>query len=555
MSDSSYTKGAAKRLLWLTSLTLALAALIGFSPTWGEKGSFLPELALDLQGGTSMILKPVFEEGQSGSAEKLQQAVEIIRQRIDSTGVSEAQITTQGDSAIVVSVPGDTSSELENLISQSAKMEFRPVLVASNGATATVNESGKPSAPIATSSAKPTDPSDLNNVSAELQAAFEKLVCDANYKVVGTPAEDKPLVTCHRDTGEKYILGAVEVKGTEISDAMAGTETVANGVSTNNWMVNLEFKSAGAKQFADTTTRLFGLTEPRNRFAVTLDGLVVTAPTVEGVITGGEAQITGNFTQAEATSLSNQLKYGSLPIQFEVNNVEKVSATLGVASLEAGLLAGLIGLAVVVIYSLFQYRALAIVTIGSLAVAAIITYLVICFLSWRSGYRLSLAGVAGLIVAIGITVDSFIVYFERVRDELRDGRALNGAIQAGWKRAVRTILVSDGVSLLAAVVLYFLTVGNVRGFAFTLLITTLIDLIVVVFFTHPLLQLLGTRKFFQSGSKWSGFDTKALSSGGYIGRGQFRTPGNSAKDKKAAKEVAKRLTIAERKLQEQDGKK
>jgi preprotein translocase subunit SecD len=452
-------------------------------------------------------------------------------------------------------VPGDTSSELENLISQSAKMEFRPVLVASNGATATVNETGKPSVPIATSSAKPTDPSDLNNVSAELQSAFEKLVCDASYKVVGIPAEDKPLVTCHRDTGEKYILGAVEVKGTEISDAMAGTETVANGVSTNNWMVNLEFKSAGAKQFADTTTRLFGLTEPRNRFAVTLDGLVVTAPTVEGVITGGEAQITGNFTQAEATSLSNQLKYGSLPIQFEVNNVEKVSATLGVASLQAGLLAGLIGLVVVVIYSLFQYRALAIVTIGSLAVAAIITYLVICFLSWRSGYRLSLAGVAGLIVAIGITVDSFIVYFERVRDEMRDGRALNGAIQAGWKRAVRTILVSDGVSLLAAVVLYFLTVGNVRGFAFTLLITTLIDLIVVVFFTHPLLQLLGTLKFFQSGNKWSGFDTKALSSGNYIGRGQFRTPGNSAKDKKAAKEVAKRLTIAERKLQEQDGKK
>jgi preprotein translocase subunit SecD len=314
--------------------------------------------------------------------------------------------------------------------------------------------------------------------------------------------------------------------------------------------VNLTFKSEGAKKFADTTTRLFGLTDPRNRFAVTLDGIVVTAPTVQGVITGGEAQITGSFSQNEATSLANQLKYGSLPIQFEVNNTEKVSATLGVASLQAGLLAGLIGLVLVVIYSIFQYRALALVTIGSLVVAAVITYLVICYLSWRSGYRLSLAGVAGLIVAIGITVDSFIVYFERVRDELRDGRALGGAVEAGWKRAIRTILVSDGVSLLAAVTLFLLTVGNVRGFAFTLLITTLIDLVVVVLFTHPLLQLISGNRFFLSGSKWSGFDSKSLVSGSYIGRGRFREPEDTPRAKKSANEALKRKTIAERKSQE-----
>jgi preprotein translocase subunit SecD len=550
MAESTIKRGARKKLLWLTAVIALLAGIIGAAPTlWGEKNaSFFPELALDLQGGTSMILKPIYQEGENGSAEQLQQAVEIIRQRIDSTGVSEAQITTSGDSAIVVSVPGDTSSELEDLISQSAQMDFRPVLVASSGASAIVSEQGKPSAPIATGSAKPTDPSDLNVVDAETQAAYEKLVCDGDFKIKGTPSASKPLVTCNRDLSEKYILGPVEVTGTEISDAQAGTETVG-AVSTNKWLVNLTFKSEGAKKFADTTTRLFGLTDPRNRFAVTLDGIVVTAPSVQGVITGGEAQITGSFSQAEATSLSNQLKYGSLPIQFEVNNTEKVSATLGVASLQAGLLAGLIGMVLVVIYSFFQYRALALVTVGSLVIAALLTYLVIAYLSWRAGYRLSLAGVAGLIVAIGITVDSFIVYFERVRDELRDGRSLGGAVESGWKRGIRTILVSDGVSLLAAVTLFLLTVGNVRGFAFTLLLTTLIDLVVVVLFTHPILQLLSTNKFFLSGSKWSGFETKAFASGGYVGRGRFRKPDDTAKAKRSTNEATKRQTIAERKSQ------
>ncbi|MCX8530293.1 MAG: protein translocase subunit SecD [Rhodoluna sp.] len=551
MAESTFKKSARKKLIWLVALISVLAGVIGAAPSlWGAKeASFFPQLALDLQGGTSMILKPIYQAGSTGSAEQLQQAVEIIRQRIDSTGVSEAQITTSGDSAIVVSVPGDTSSDLENLISQSAQMAFRPVLVSSSGATAIVAEKGKTTAPIATGSAKPTDPSDLNVVDAATQAAYEKLVCDGNFKILGTPAADKPLVTCNRGMNEKYILGPVEVDGTEISDAQANTETVGQ-VSTNKWLVNLTFKSKGSAQFADTTTRLYGLTDPRNRFAVTLDGIVVTAPAVQGVITGGQAQITGSFTQAEATSLANQLKYGSLPIQFEVNNTEKVSATLGVASLQAGLLAGLIGLILVVVYSLLQYRALAAVTMGSLVVAAVLTYLVICYLSWRSGYRLSLAGVAGLIVAIGITVDSFIVYFERVRDELRDGRALGGAVEAGWKRAIRTIMVSDGVSLLAAVTLFLLTVGNVRGFAFTLLITTLIDLVVVFLFTHPILQLISTNRFFLSGSKWSGFDSKALVSGGYVGRGKFRAPEDTPRAKRSTNEAIKRQTIAERKNQE-----
>jgi preprotein translocase subunit SecD len=197
------------------------------------------------------------------------------------------------------------------------------------------------------------------------------------------------------------------------------------------------------------------------------------------VISNGTAQITGNFTRASSKALADQLKYGSLPIAFQVQSQNNISATLGSQSLQSGLLAGAIGLLLVIIYSVVQYRGLAVVTIGSLAIAAVVTYLVIALLSWRQGYRLSLSGIAGLIVSIGITADSFIVYFERVKDELRDGRPLSAAVENGWKRAIRTVLVSDGVNLLAATTLFVLTVGNVRGFAYTLGITTLIDLLIV----------------------------------------------------------------------------
>jgi preprotein translocase subunit SecD len=212
-------------------------------------------------------------------------------------------------------------------------------------------------------------------------------------------------------------------------------------------------------------------------------------------------------------------------------------------------LAGLIGLLLVIVYSVFQYRGLAIVTIGSLSVAALLTYLAIDILSWRQGYRLSLSGIAGLIVAIGITADSFIVYFERVRDELRDGRALPAAVEQGWRRAVRTIIVSDAVNLLAAVVLFLLTVGNVKGFAFTLGLTTLIDLIVVALFTHPMLQVLAQTKFFSSGHPWSGFDSKVLALTSFVSRRNFTVadavPGSKVAS--ASKEASKRQTIAERK--------
>ena len=557
MSDSSVTKGARKRLTWLGGIVVVLIGLIGLGTVTGAGASFVPKLALDLQGGTQIILAPQLADGQKVTEEQLNQAVGIIRQRVDATGVSEASVKTQGNNNIIVEIPGTPDENTLKLIRSSAKLQFRPVILASQSAASTTTSNGTASAspsakPTSSSkpSASPTDASDSNWVSAPIQAAYDALDCKTAFRQPGQVDDPTlPLVTCDTSGYEKYVLGPVEIEGANIADANAGTVTTSTGASTNTWAVNLDFDATGTKQFSAVTSRLFPQTDPKNRFAVTLDGYVITAPSTNAVITGGSAQITGNFDKLSSKALADSLKYGSLPIGFEVQSQENISATLGSEQLASGLLAGAIGLLLVIIYSIFQYRGLAVVTIGSLAVAALLVYLVITILSWRQGYRLSLAGVAGLIVSIGITADSFIVYFERVRDELRDGRSVGAAVEQGWKRAIRTIIVSGSVSLLAAVVLYLLTVGNVRGFAFTLGLTTLIDLGVAMIFTHPILQLLAKVNFFSSGHPWSGFDSKALGATGYIGRGQFRTAKNvpATKAAQASKEAAKRQTIAERK--------
>lgn len=571
MALSTPNRNARKRLAWLLIVFIAFAGLItGAKLTNVEGASFTPELALDLQGGTQVILKPTVNDGGSASALQLAQAVDIIRQRIDSTGVSEAQIVTQGEgkeAAIVVSIPGTPSESTLELIKASAKLEFRPVLVTGMGVSALVtpkatkkNPNPKPtlpaSTPIATSTGKPTDNSDLNWVTPQLQAEYEALDCSSQFRVPGQIDDPKkPLVTCDRDRTAKFILGPVELDGTQISKAVSTPVTTSSGSSTGQYAVDLTFNAEGKTAFGAITTRLFPLTAPRNQFAVTIDGYIVTAPAIQAVITAGTAQITGGFTSDSSTALANQLKYGSLPIGFQVQSQENISATMGTQQLQSGLIAGAIGMLLVLIYSLFQYRVLASVTIGSLAVAAGLTYLAITLLSWRMDYRLSLSGVAGLIVAIGITADSFIVYFERVRDELRDGKPLSIAVSSGWKRAWRTILVSDVVSLLAASTLYFLTVGNVRGFAFTLGLTTIIDLAVVVLFTVPVLMLLSNLRFFASGSAWSGFQISSGTNERYVGRGQFRSADNSVvRNKKSAGEAAKRQTIAERKAATNAGK-
>lgn len=567
MAVSSVTKHARKRLAWLLAIIIGFAGIIGLGLVTKTPGAtFAPELALDLQGGTSIILAPSLADGKNVTAEQLSQAVSIIRQRVDSTGVSESTITTSGDKNIIVEIPGTPSDSTLQLIKSSAKLDFRAVLLTDSGAAASVggdtgasaspsaSPSGKPSASAsATPNAAPTDASDLNWITPELRSQYDAFSCATEFRKPGQVDDPTlPLITCDSSRTQKFILGPVEVDGSNIADAQAGTVTTSTGASTNTWAVNLDFDDKGTAAFSAVTSRLYPLASPRNQFAVTLDGYVITAPQTNAVITNGSAQITGNFTQESSKSLADQLKYGSLPIGFEVQSQENISATLGTESLKGGLLAGAIGLLLVIIYSIFQYRGLALVTIGSLVVAAILVYLAISILSWRQGYRLSLAGVAGLIVAIGITADSFIVYFERVRDELRDGRTLSAAVESGWKRAIRTILVSDGVSLLAAVVLWSLTVGSVKGFAFTLGLTTLIDLAVVALFTHPMLQILAQTKFFSSGHKMSGFDATALGGNSYVGRGQFRVSEavSGAKRGKVSKEASRRQTIAERKANE-----
>jgi preprotein translocase subunit SecD len=551
------------------AILVGLTGLIAVGSLSDENASFTPKLALDLQGGTQVILSPLLLDGQAVTPEQLDQAVSIIRQRVDASGVSESQVITQGDRNIIVSIPGVPDENTLALIKASAKLEFRAVLVTSVGAPSSSIESTDPAAEGTTTegeapaeqpapeeqapsvpNAAPTDPSDLNWVSPELQAEFDALDCATAFREPGQVDDPTvPLITCDVTGTQKFILGPVEVEGANISDASNGTVQSQTGASTNTWAVNLDFDAAGTQAFADVTQRLFPLSEPRNQFAITLDGFVITAPATQAVITGGSAQITGNFDRDSSKVLADQLKYGSLPIGFEVESQENISASLGSEQLQNGVLAALIGLVLVLAYSVFQYRGLAVITLGSLIVAGILVYLIIAVLSWRQGYRLSLAGVTGLIVSIGVTVDSFIVFFERVRDEIREGRSLETAVENGWKRGIRTIIASNTVSFTAAVSLFLLTVGNVRGFAFTLGLTTLVNLIVVALFTYPFLRLLARAKFFSSGHPWSGFDSKQLKASGYVGRGQFRKADTLAAGKieKSSGEAERRQTIAERK--------
>jgi len=554
--EKSTAQAAKRKLSWLAGISAFFAGLIIWGSVTGQTGASLtPELALDLQGGTSVILTPTIADGQQASLEQLNQAAAIIRQRVDGSGVGEASVTVQGEQNIVVAIPGIPDPNTLQLIKASALLEFRPVITF--GTTTTLAEDAELPDYESLSdepSATPVNASDPAWISPRVQAQFENLDCQSAFRTPGQVDDPtKPLVTCDETLLYKYILGPVEVKGLNIADAYSGTVTTQTGASTNDWAVNIEFDAQGTADFGQVSSRLFGLPSPQNQFAITLDGVVITAPSTNAVITNGRAQITGNFTQASATVLADQLKYGALPIGFEVQSQENISATLGDESLRSGLIAGLIGLIFVIIYMAFQYRGLATVVVGSLIIAALLVYLFIAFLSWRQGYRLSLAGVAGLIVAIGITADSFIVYFERIRDELRDGKSLELAVEAGWKRAFRTILVSDAVSFTAAVVLYLLTSSSVRGFAFTLGLTTLIDLLIVTLFTHPLVQLLARNKFFASGHKFSGFDLSA-SKASYKGRGEFRVAeAGTQKVLKASKEAKKRQTIAERKAQAAKG--
>lgn len=582
------TRGPRRALLSFVAIILALGALVIGARTWGT-GQLTPKLGLDLEGGTEMVLEPVLSDSSvTVNQGQLDQARDIIQQRVNANGVAEATVTTQGGRNIVVSIPGQPTAEQLQAIRKPSQLRFRAVLEAAAGrltptstptatGTATGTSSGTPSvttttpapaftpapgntlsgspalvpralradtttpAPTATASststgsgtatptATPTSASDLAWVTPALQAEYTAVDCTKfqTSELVDDPA--KPLITCSDDLNEKYLLGPVEVDGTDISSAVAGYRQ-QNGQTTNIVVVNLNFTSDGAKKFGAVTTRLYGLQGNLNRFAIVLDRKVISAPTTNAAILTGQAEISGNFTIESARSLAKQLQFGALPMSFSLQTENDISPTLGSEQLKLGLLAGLIGLLLVVGYSLVQYRLLGLVTVVSLVAAALLTYLTLTWLGWAANFRLTLAGVTGVIVSIGVTADSFIVYFERIRDEVREGRTLAAAVEAGWARARRTIIAADLVNLLAAVVLYILAASNVRGFAFTLGVTTLIDLLIVFLFTHPIMGILAHTTFFGGGHPWSGLspDRLGAKTTRYVGAGRFVDAGAKA---------------------------
>jgi len=521
------------------ALVVVLVGLMGISKTW------TPKLGLDLRGGTTITLTARNSAG-GGSIppESLEQARTIIQSRVDSLGVGESEVTTAGDTQIVVSVPNVQQDRLVALVGQTALLRFRGVYAAEQQAP-TVDPSaqatpapstdpsesanapstapsaspsgdkrpmpGLPTAPPAPSTPRPTaegqgTPPDKAigwQPSEADQTDFAAFTCDQQNNQVDV--SDQPLFSCSPDGGEKYLLGPTLIEGNKLTGANAGIPQ--NDVQ---WVVNLQFNAEGGTAFENATGELASRTEPQNRFAIVLDGQSISAPSVSTAIPGGQAQITGNFTQQSANELASVLKYGALPLAFDVSEVNNVSATLGGEQLRAGLIAGIIGLFLVVAFCFLYYRGLGIVVVSSLLVAGVITYALMVLLGSSVGFALNLPGIAGAIVAIGVTADSFVIYFERIRDEVRDGRSLRTAVETGWRRARQTVLIADAVSMLSALVLFILAIGSVKGFAFTLGLTTLIDVLVVFMFTKPLMTLLARTRFFGGGHKLSGLDPNHL---------------------------------------------
>jgi preprotein translocase subunit SecD len=566
-------------------------------------------LGLDLSSGTEVVLQAQTAKGAPSAAE-MQQAISVLESRVNGTGNSGAQVQQQGADLINVSVPGKAANDVINLVSSTAKLAFRPVLLAqaytapaaatpSASSSATASGSASPS-PTSTSSSATTSPAPSTSASASPKAStqdysaklaspsatpsatpsasttakasttptasatptptststaasstafgnasavnaatmklFNKLVCTPSsdptqvnpswkatvgYTEAGDQWDNPTSQTVSCDSsGTKYVLGQTVFEGTQLTGVSAALQS-----NNTQWAVNLTLNSQATAAFGKLTTNQYNNYFPGyqqgnqddavlNQTAIVLDGSVQSAPETNGALTSGQFTITGpqpnGFTEAQATQLTNVLKYGQLPVNFTQQSVQSISPQVGHSSLDAGLLAGIIGLVLVIIYLFYYYRGLGLVSVSSLLIAALLAYLSVVLLSKYQNFTMSLSAIAGLVVAIGITADSFIVYFERLRDEVRDGKTLRPAVEAGWKRARRTILVSDTVSFLAAVLLYHFAVSDVQGFAYTLGLTTLIDVIVVFLFTKPMVTLLAGTKFFSSGNKWSGLDPERL---------------------------------------------
>jgi preprotein translocase subunit SecD len=588
--------GRALAVLAALIVVLFLAIVGGNIASPGHWGTdFKVHLGLDLTSGTTVALRAQAPKGVSSAkfASDMVTAKNIMANRVNGAGFTEAQVQQQGSDIINVAVPGAGTQKVVDLVGTTAQLLFRQVLLQAPNTGATTATTPTPSAsapsspsasptpsPSATSTAKtgalgrgaaggagaremasrshtltaahakasasPSAPAsaspsasapatsssglstvagasgDAALVSAPVKAQFNKLNCaDKNWKQqVGYTSQQYnnaniQTVSCGSLGGitYKFVLDKAHVLGKDVTSASATQQT-----SNVYWQTNLNFNSAGGAAFGTLTQQMYSKygstgapSSPLDYLAVVLDGNVISFPAIDqGAIPGGSAQITGNFSQDQATNLANQLNYGALPLTFTKESVQSISPSLGSDQLHAGLIAGAIGLLLVVLYCLLYYRGLAVVAVSSLIVAAVLVFELVVLLGKYQGFALELSGVAGLIVAIGITADSFVVFFERLRDEVRDGRTLRTAVERGWKRARRTVLVSDTVSFLAAALLWYFSIGEVKGFAFTLGLTTIIDVVVVFLFTKPMITLLARTKFFGQGHRFSGLDPVRL---------------------------------------------
>jgi preprotein translocase subunit SecD len=516
-----------RRSLTVSLVVVVVVALGALAATLAVGNS--PELGLDLQGGASVVLQPPEDVRDEGV---LDQAIEIIRNRVDALGVAEPEIARQGD-AIIVQLPGvkDQRQALD-IVGQTAELRFRPVLSplpppgadpAATTTTTTPPASSTTTAPTTTTTAPPAEGESLGAVqlaAARRQASTtttapgsttttapgsttttaapaEGVACEPTARA-DDKAEDEVILLGEAEEGADppcYRLGPAELLGDAVASAKARIQDVGG-----EWVVDLTFTDEGSPAFDGVAATCFNAepTCPTRQLAIVLDGVVQSAPTIQEAEFNGKAQISGGYSEGEAKEAALVLRYGALPVQLEPQTVQTVSASLGRDSLRAGLVAGAIGTAAVLLYMILYYRALGVVVVLGLGVWGALQWSIISYLGASQGLALSLAGTTGIIVSVGVTVDSYVVYFERLKDEVRSGRTLRASVDRSFRRAFRTILAADLAAFIGAAVLYLLTVGPVRGFAFFLGLSTILDIVVAWFFTRPLVALLARRQVFTS---------------------------------------------------------
>ena len=476
-----------RRATLISLFVIVILAIGGLAATLAAGNA--PQLGLDLQGGASVVLRPNRKVGN----DILNQSISIIRNRVDALGVAEPDVSRQG-SNIVVQLPGvkDQKRAL-SIVGQTAQLRFRPVISElppeANATTTTVKKATTTTTPGSTTSTS------VGQTTTTATSTTSTTVPGPAGVPTTPPSKDDPksvVVLPEIDKGRittRFQLGPAELTGSAVRTAQAKPPQAAEG-----WSVDVFFTGSGGKAFDEIAKRYY-----QQRVAIVLDGVVKSAPTINSQNFNGHAVITGGqagFSTREAKDLALVLRFGALPVQLEPQSTQTVSATLGKDSLHAGVFAGIVGLILVLLYMILYYRALGIVVVMGLAVSGGLLWTIVSYLGVHNGLALSLAGATGIIVSVGVTVDSYVVYFERLKDEIRSGKTIRSSVDRGFARAYRTILAADISSLIGAGLLYWLTVGPVRGFAFFLGLSTALDLITAYFFTRPMVSILGRNRLF-----------------------------------------------------------